>query len=323
MNNIKFATPDEIRQPIGGLIVEPQLDNDHILGASGPDFEVLSEDGQWSNYAPNPELQRNRFGDTFMCVSFSNNNVHEFILQKRYGDIVDWSDIFLGKGSGTVRGQGNGKRTVAEWKRLNGFVQESDYPYTQDMTLDQVFAPIPTTILQKAKQNLEIYTFLYKWLSGNSKENILGGLRLSPVQVDVSGSYRTNSKGYIVWDKNNPVYSHEVVIFGYEKDECWYVFDSETMQFIKFDWSYPFGGPMIHSVKKKMNIKLYKKSGQSGIAVKHCSQPSMIVFSGGSVQGADLFKSLYGIKDFNQLEITEVPEWPFPVRDMINTNPLR
>lgn len=327
--NLPFVKkPEDLIQPVGGLIVEAPLEQDHVLGATGdqiggPDFEVLVPDGHWAPFSPAMELQRNRFGDTFMCVSYSNNNIHEFIIKQKFQEDVNMSDLFLGKGSGTVRGQGNSKRAVAEWKRLNGYVLENDYPYTTDTTLDQAYAALSKALLEKGKANLAKYEFLYKWLGAASQtpQSLIEGLKYSPLQVDVGGSYSMNSKGYVVWQGGS--YNHEVVLFDYEPNKCWWIFDSETEQYLKFALTYPFGSPMIHAVKKKMKITLYKKKGYAAIAVKHPSQPCLIAFSGGSVQGEDLFKAIYGVTSFAQIVITEVDEWPYPIKHLMQTFPNR
>ncbi len=317
-----FATKETIKQPVGGLIVEPPDEQDHILGASGPDFEVLIPSGQWHEHLPIPELQRNRHGDTFMCVSFSLNNIHEMLKNRLFGEVINKSDLFLGVGSGTVRGRGNSKRAVAEWNRRNGFVLESEYPYHEDMTLDEAYKPLTRELLTEGIKSLEDWVFNWKWLGSNDPEVMKEGLKLSPLQVDVWGSYRLNRKGYVSW-ASGAYYNHEVVIFGYQEGEYWLVFDSETDQFLYFDWNYPFGSPMIHAVKKNSKIRLFKKRGQAGIAVKHVSEASMIVFSGGSVKGGDLFLSLYGVQKFEDIQLIYVDEWPHPIRHMINTNPYR
>lgn len=320
---IKFATAKTIKQPVGGLILEAPQEQDHVLGASGPEFEVLVKDGQWHDYLPNFELQRNRFGDTFMCVSYSLNNVHETLAKRLFDEVFNKSDLFLGVGSGTVRGRGNSLRQVADWNRLNGFVLESDYPYLTDTTLDEAYKALSRDLLVKALKQLDIFSFGYKWLPDNSNISLVNGLKMSPIQVAVSGSYKMDRNNYVIWDRYNPAYNHAVIILGYEDGKCWHVFDSETEQMVKFAWDYPFASPMIHALKKNMKIQLYKKMGQAGIAIKHVSEPSMIVFSGGSVEGGALFLSLYGVQSFKEIPLTEVKEWPFPVRHMINTNPIR
>ena len=324
MSELVFATKKTLKQPVGGLIVEAPQEQDYVLGATGPEFEMLVPSGQWHDFLPVSELQRNRHGDTYMCVSFSLNNIHEFLVKRKYNEEINKSDIFLGVGSGTTRGRGNSKRTVADWNRLNGFVLETDHPYTKEMTLDEAYRALSAMLLETGRRQLEGWEFGYKWLPSNGVFSMTNGLKISPLQVDVSGSYKMNSQGCIAWDKGNPAYDHEVTIFGYEDGKCWHVFDSETEQAIKFAWGYPFGGPMIHSVvKKKTGIQLYKKVGQSGIAFKHISEPSLIVFSGGSVEGGGLLLSLYGVSNFSELPIVEVVEWPYPIRHMLNTNPTR
>jgi hypothetical protein len=317
---IRFANKETVIQPVGGLILEDPHAEDHVLGATGPELEILVPDGQWDKYIPPVEIQRNRHGDTFMCVSFSFNNCIEAILNKKYGDTTNRSDIFLGVGSGTKRGSGNSKRTVADWARLNGFVLESEYPYTEEMTLDEAYKPLTAALFAAGKKNLEKVETGYQRLADNSVKSMLAGLPISPLQVDVQARYKMNSSGYVIWDPALG-YAHEVTIFGYEKGKCWYVNDSETKQNLKFRWDYPFGSPMVHSAKKKMKIEIFKEKGKPALAVKHVAEPSLIAFSGGSVQAEHLFKSLFGVDSFSQIPITEVSKFPYPIKHLINTNP--
>lgn len=320
---LTFATKETLVLPTGGnLIPDSQEPQDHILGASGPEFAELT-DGHWAKYLPMVELQRNRFGDTYMCVTFSLNNIHEFLHKRIYGTEINKSDICLGVMSGTTRGQGNSKRAVVETNRTKGFVFETDYPYTPEMTLDQVYTPVPASIVEKALKNLDVYDFGFKWLASNSPRANMEGLKLSPLQVDVNSRYRMNAKNQVAWNKADKTYDHEVTVFDFEPGVCWWVFDSETAQVLKFEWNYPFGSPMVHALKKKMKIELFQKIGSPAIAVKHIAEASMIAFSGGSVSGDSLFKSIYGVPDFASLPITQVKEWPYPIRHLLNTNPQR
>lgn len=323
-----MATPnftlsqEEIVQPKGGLVLEERRGEDHVLGASessGPAFAVLQADGQWLPFLPDPELQRNDFGDTFMCVTFSLNNVHEALINRIYGETVNFSDPFLGVNSGTVRGYGNSKRAVADSKRLEGCCLEGEYPYLKTMTLNDVYRPLTDDLLRKGKRQLDHWQFAYKWLSDNSAQSIKEGLKYSPVQVDVSGSYKVGPNGYIVFDRQNPAYNHEVAVVGYEDQKCWFILDSESQQLLKFEWGYPFGSPMVHAASKTMRIQIWKEKGKPALAVKHVTQPAMIAFSGGPVVGEDLFKSLYGIQSFVQLPITEVERFPFPIHYLLNS----
>ena len=322
---LTFSTGEDIKQPKGGVILDDVDEKDHILGGllSGEEWEVLVKDGQWMNYIPDYELQRNRFGDLFGCVSFSLNNVHEMILKKRYDETVNKSDLFLMKISGTIQGQGNSVRAVAESNRLKGWVTEGRYPYTSEMTVSEAYRELTNDLLMEGKKGLDLYTFRWKWLNDNSTKSLKEGLTFSPIQVTILGSYLENKKGYIIFDRNHPEYTHEVCIFGYEDGECWYVYDSENEQYLKFAWNYAFRSPAIHSVTKNMKIEIYKKKGQSGLAVKTYGEPSMIFFSGGDITAQTLFFSIYGVTDWKQIPIKEVNEFPFPPKHIFNSNPYK
>lgn len=317
MSEIIFATPDTVQQPTGGLILIEREEQDHVLGATGYtgyDFDILVTDAHWSPFAPVAELQTTKYGDLFGCVSFSKNNAKEFIHKKRYLEEINCSDVFLTVGSGTIRNQGNSKKAVAEWDRLNGFVLEAQYPLLPDMNLDQVYQPIPKNLLIDGIKSLEIFESLYKWLTDNKPSTILTGMTFSPVQVDIEGRYVFNSKGYVM---NTGVgYTHEVLIFDFEPKECWYVFDSERLQYLKFDWNYSFGSPMIHAWKKKVMKNLYRKLGQKAIGLYVPDVGGLYLYRDGidntgvTVAGGSVFKALGYTYDLAQ----KVDEWPYPVK---------
>lgn len=331
MPPIQFATKETLRQPSVKALRHEYDDRDHVLGASlatvpqGPSWDVIQSDGHWAPFAPAPEMQRNRFGDTYMCVSFSANNAAEFLLKRLYGDDTNLSDLFLGVGSGTVRGQGNSKRAVAEWRRLNGYVLEAEYPYTSEMTIDDVFRPLAQSLLDEGKTNLAKLEFGWKWVAQPANQAaLLQALGYSPLQVDVQASYQMDDQGLVRFDPSQDGYGHEVLVFDHD-DVSWWVYDSEHQQFLRFEKSYRFGSVMIHAVKKKpmrlYSPVIYKEKAKPALAVKHWSEPCLIAFSGGSVVGSDLFFSLYGIRSFDDLLVTEVDTFPFPIKHLLNTNP--
>lgn len=305
---MKFATPETIKQPTGGLVLEKKQNQDCILGGTKTlDWEVLVSKGHWSEYAPPAELQKNSRGDVYGCVSFSYNNAHEFIYKKRYNEDLNKSDRFIVVGSGTVPYQGNSKRTVAEWGRKNFWVNEEQWPYTPTMTVDEYYndRKVPSELLKEGQKLSPLYSIEYQWLVGNGTGHILTGLEFSPVQVDVE-NYVFNQKGYI--KNSNTGYVHEVIIFDYEEGECWWVFDSESLQFIKFDWNYNFGSPMIHSLKKKFMPKLYKKNGESAIYFLNPEDGLLVPFSDGVIEGGSLFKIFFG--DYKNVVINKVDVLP-------------
>ena len=312
---ITFATPDTIKQPSGGLIIDKPLEQDHVLGATETviEWEKLVPDGHWRDFQPVSERQSSKYGNTFGCVGFSLNNIHEFIHRKRYNEEINKSDRFTVVGSGTIPGRGNTKRTVAEWSRKNGWVEEWRWPFNVDMTIEGYYNNriIPPELVVLGLQKLRYTESGYQWLPDNSPKSLLNGLSFSPVQVDVE-PYTFNSRNYVI--NTGQGYTHEVTVFDYEPDLCWWVYDSERDQYVKLDWKYNFGGPMIHYFKKKaMTIKLYKKIGEPAIYIKHWSLNLLIPFMSGYLAGGDLFKSLYNVEKYSDLEREDVEVLPFPV----------
>lgn len=301
-----FAHPQDIKQPKGGLILEERNENDYVLGATAP-WEIVNPERKWRNYMPVFELQKNRHGDVWGCVSFSYNSAHEFIHIKKYSKEINKNDRFVVVGSGTVPNQGNSKRAVAEWGRKNFWIDEPVWPYTSEMTVDEYYnnGLVPQEFIDQALKLKSCYEMQYQWLPGNEQKQILDGLQFSPVQVDVE-RYSFNNKGYII--NTSTGYYHEVLIFDFEENECWWVFDSEANQIIKFDWNYNFGSPMIHSLKKKNMAKIYKKKGEPALYFLNPKDQKLVSFSDGVISGGDLFKTL-----FVEYFFEEYDELPYPV----------
>lgn len=305
---MQFADPQNIKQPCGGLILEDRDERDHILGAA-EEWEIINKKKRWRDFMPVFELQKNRRGDVWGCVGFSYNSAHEFIHIKRYGKEINKNDRFIVVGSGTIPNRGNGKRAVAEWGRKSFWIDEPIWPYTEDMTIEEYYNDgiVPQEFIDQAILLKSSYELQYQWLPGNTQKHILDGLQFSPVQVDVE-RYSFNNKGYIINTQTG--FYHEVLIFDFEEDECWWVFDSETNQVLKFDWNYNFGSPMIHSLKKKNMTKIYKKKGQPALYFLNPKDEKLVSFSDGVISGGELFKTLFAEYYFDEYD-----ELPYPIAD--------
>jgi hypothetical protein len=303
-----------------GLIID-RAPEDFEFGASklSSTRKVLCPDGQWTEYLPaHFELQRNNYFDSYGCVSYSRNNAHEILHKRLYGYDIDWDDRDLVVGSGTKPNQGNGVKAVADWARKYGTIKDrGDIPAT--MFQDEYYAwKRGETENNEASKTLELFDIGYEWLptynwsgSYSSSEQLMEALLYSPIQASVDGNYQYNADGTIGRLIN---WSHEIVIVGYVKGKYWLIYDSECEQLLKFEWTYKFGFPISHSLKKK-NMQLYKKIGSPAIYFKRYDKNSLIPFSDGSITGGELFKSIYGL-DYSLLPIEKVNELPFPVEEM-------
>ncbi len=315
---IQFATPETIKSIKNPHpIPQDRTVSDHVLGGPGPTWEPILKEGKWLDFLwADPEIQRVDDGDLYWCVTFSHNSAWRFIWRVRYqGEDFNTSERFPAIGAGTQRGRGIGKSALMEWCRQNGFVLQADCPTPN--TLDAAYAPLDKALFAKGKANLNTVEIGYKYLENNSEAVIKAGLAFSPVQVDVQ-NYSFNAQGYIINNTANPDYVHENLV-AQDMGGFWASWDSENKQWLKYDKSYRFGSPTIHSIKKKVPM-LYKKNGQRAIAVKMWNEPALIAFSDGVLAGGDTFKSLFGVSDYSQLPRQDVEEWPFPIKYILHSD---
>ncbi len=313
---ITFATPNNTKLIKHNVPLPERTlsDKDHILGGlgpTGPDFEILKPNRDWLEIAwENPEIQVVDIGgDTFWCVTFSHNSAWRFIWRIRYpGEDFNVSERFIAIGSGTERGRGNGKYTVAEWARKNGFVMQEDCPTPN--SVDACYAVLDKKLFDKGKNNLNTVEVFYKFLKNNSNASIFEGLLYSPVQVDVQ-QYAYNDLGYIISIPGAP-YIHEVDIVA-DFGNFYAVWDSENKQYLKYDKSFSFGTPMIHSIKRKPMPILYKQNDNPAIYALNPEKKTLIAFADGVLSGGELFKTLYGVEKYSDLSIQRVNKLPFPI----------
>ncbi len=233
----------------------PELEEEHseeadyvFGGATKIRGEVLQENGQWDDFLPKMEVQKNDYFDTFSCVSMANNNVIETLHKRLYGEETNRSDRFTAKMSGTIPGRGNSLKAVAESQRNNGTVLEELYPFTDDMRASEYYKKVPQDIKNAGLQWKVATEYGYEWIPRyNRIKKTIEALKYSPLETAVDSN--TNRTGSFVG------YDHAVMIYGYENNK-WKVFDSYLNRFKTYDWDYPFYGPMKVHYKRVLNIIL-------------------------------------------------------------------
>jgi len=211
----------------------PQLEEMHFTeedyifgGASKLPQVVLNPERQWK--PPTIEVQNKSF-DGFTCTNFALCNAVEMLHFQKYGQEVNFSDRFSAVTSGTIPGQGNSHKNVAEAARKNGFVYEEILPFTELMTKEQYFSPIGQEVANLGLQWVSTHTFGYEKVN---IEDLWDTLQLSPVQGAVDS--RANTRGRYT----SP--DHSIVIRGgiYKKEI--YTFDSYLGRNLVYSWDYPF-----------------------------------------------------------------------------------
>lgn len=175
-----------------GVILEPVKDTDYIMGGFSPFaglYPVIFPNGHgWLTIQRPEEKQYNSRGfDSYSCVTFASLKALSYYFKVKFGMDMDFSERFTAVMSGTVPGQGNSVRNVLESIRKDGFVLESDYPsMSEDMTQAEWFAPIPQSIKDIGKKNMERWAIHWEALSSSQDvphDLIKEALKHAPVIV--------------------------------------------------------------------------------------------------------------------------------------------
>lgn len=283
-------TPTEAGQLAGeklvnfGLIEEERRAEDYVhgeeerLGGSAwvkiQPVQIINGDKvvTWVADEPEIEYQRKAF-ETNACVSFSGNNVAEYLLNheiKKNVDLkstlvslglisnekVNFSDRRTAKGSGTDPNVGNSVRAVDDYIRNYLFCPEGLYPFSDTMGRDEYYGVMSSEVAdfgKKIKPLIEIET---KYLSTNTvstPEQMWEGLQFSPIWVSVDGFDQFNNENLI---EGFSGYTHRITIRAGVYGKYWEVHDHYLKQFKKYVWTYPFGNckiMQINPLKKTMS----------------------------------------------------------------------
>lgn len=138
-----------------GVIIEKKPED--FAGGTLP-YEVLNPSGDWTPYLPKPENQFTHHVDSQACVTFSILNVIETQYKFKTGKDINFSDRFIAKMSGTTT-QGNSVQNVCDAINKYGLVLEEEWPTDVEFNWAQYYAPIPQSVLDKAKKYPIQYEF--------------------------------------------------------------------------------------------------------------------------------------------------------------------
>ncbi|MCI0561489.1 MAG: hypothetical protein MN733_23625, partial [Nitrososphaera sp.] len=137
-----------------GLLTTNKLDTRdwRFAGVTGMQGPELNLSGDWTEYLPVKELQKRNGLETMACVSFSALNAIETLSNYL---VQNWnkSDRFTAKESGTTK-SGNYYAKVAECIRLQGLVDEIDWPF-EGKTWEEFYKTIPDEIKAYGKGLLD------------------------------------------------------------------------------------------------------------------------------------------------------------------------
>ena len=229
--------------------IEPKIekDKDFFLGGfrSAP-FEVLQESGQWDEFLPPIEIQHNKIFDSYNCTGYGTLNALEFLMQRKFGKSINFSERYTGICAGTYP-PGNDPQTVITSIRGSGLIEEISLPFTSfdtDMTLVEYYSPKPMEdyLTKKGKKFLEEYTIQHDWVyqlgEEASPEKLKNSLKSSPLGVSVNA---WNKEGELYVKEKGSRDNHWTLLFGYEDGKFWKIYDSYEDNIKHLAWDYDFG----------------------------------------------------------------------------------
>jgi len=224
------------------LEIKDSTEEDYqFLGATKLSSQVLQSNGDWSDFLPKLEVQRNQFLDTYSCTNFALCNVMEILHKRLYTEEINFSDRYSATTSNTAYRQGNSHKNVADTARKYGFVPEEVYPFLPETTMDKYYG----------KPSKEIIDMGMKWVVENefgyekvARADFDEALKYSPLQVAVDS--RTNK----ISDFKGADHSVVLISGGNNKK----VFDSYLNRFINYDTNYPFSFGQKYYYKKIISL---------------------------------------------------------------------
>ena len=244
-----------------GLILDKKDDRDYTLGGIF-DKKILRKDGQWLDFLPDGEKQKDPL-ETMSCTSQSLLNCVEIINKVKWNINKDYSDRFLAKCSGTTH-NGNSMRTVLETlRKYYGVVREKQWDGHGFMSWDIYYKAIPKDILNMGQLWIKEYNLKYANVNSNSHDAMMKALKYSPLYTAGFAWMQRNGKYQSYGNAN-----HAFVIVGYVKDEYWLIFDSYAPFVKKLDWNYKFSftrSIFLNKKETKYNQKAIDKLRKRGL----------------------------------------------------------
>ena len=142
-----------------GYIADKEREEDYKFGANKIKKQVLVEDGQWSEFAPETEMQCGRYIETMGCTGYGLMNIFEFLSKVLFKEDWNKSDRYTNKMTNTSK-RGNSMINVLDITRKKaGVVDEELYSWDRYnfKSWDEYYQEIPKKIKDIGKKWLEKY----------------------------------------------------------------------------------------------------------------------------------------------------------------------
>lgn len=263
-----------------GILIAPPKPTDYILGSTA-NIPVTRNIKDWSIYLPANETQRDIATDFDDCVTMS--AIHSIEMQLNYllaanqlsdealnffhnngyinNGSFELSVRFNAKINGTDVMHGQYLNVAAESLRKSGFIPNTDWPMTPDMSDTLYYTDVPIGLFSKAIKALWFINISYQWINKSDFPTILP---TSPIQVATEICAGWDS-GNIVQKCSGQPLQHATLIYGQEVTENWKNLDHYPPyeQLLAADYEFPLNMQYVITVKP-----LTLRNGMNGSNVK-------------------------------------------------------
>lgn len=255
MNKYGFLEPKSI---------EPE---EYILGGyTKLKGKVINPSGQYKDFLPAKDLQRQNGYESFNCTGYGTNTAIETLLafhgekqikENSYiGEGFNFSERFTGIMAGTLP-PGNDPHKVAESVRKGGLINDDLLPYGEINNTGDYYSPNPIDkdLISKGKDFLKRYKIRHQWVftgKGGRRDHLMEALTKGIVCVSADAWRERNGKYY---KEKGARDNHYTTVYGYVYNEKWLIFDSYDNTHKELEWSYDFLYAKMFTVEKKTTTK--------------------------------------------------------------------
>lgn len=219
-----------------GVLVGPIRASDYKLG-DATQIQIARVVKDWSIYLPTFESQRNSVTDFLDCVTFSAGHCIEMQLNylmstNQLSDealnffhnndyIVDGvfhiSKRFSAKMNGTDISKGQYLNIAGDHFRSDGFIPDSMWSETPEMTWDQYYAPVPQNLIDLGKKALWFISIQYQAVPS---EDVTTSLPATPIQCATEICAGWDSGQMVQKCSGQPI-QHATVIYAQDSSMNW------------------------------------------------------------------------------------------------------
>lgn len=228
-----------------------QLKNgDYVFGDQKLGDAPINPTGQWDAWLPPDNIQNRDGFEPFCCVSEATLNCVKTLINQEYPNTDDSFAVrFLASISGTYAKEGNDPNTVAEALRKNGCPDETVWPFAVS-DLATFYETIPDTVKTDAIAVFAEYAFGHSWLANTIPQTMMAALTYSPLAVGVY-AWQQDATGLYI-SPPGAVPEHCVMVYGYEENVAWHIFDSYDPTHKRLAWDFTFYGAKRFTLHKQL-----------------------------------------------------------------------